>query len=911
MVDSMIRLFPETATEFTTNGIGYLPDATECVVTEQRNGIFELKMKYPITGRHYHDLSLRSIIVAPSNPYDNPQPFRIYEITKPMKKLVTIYAEHISYDMSGYPVSPFEASNAVTALESLKSHSAVTCPFTFWTDKSTSATMKTDRPYAMRALLGGQEGSILDVYGGEYKFDGYLVRLYGDRGDNRGVSIRYGKNLTDVQQEENCAAVYTGVYPYWISEAEDGSTVLVTAEPKMIEAPGTFNFQRIMMLDCTSDFQEQPTPEQLKTRAENYISANDVGVPKVSIDVSFVDLMSSPEYETLQLLETVHLCDTVSVEFEELGVKATSKCVKTEYNVLNGTYNSITLGESRGSIASTIVTASKETKSEFEKTIEREKYLNNRVIVTVMDETGKRIDSVRDDLGNQIITVQDELGNQIITVQDEFGNEIKVVVDEFGNVTDSLGNKIDTVKDELGNEIIVVRDDLGNEIAMLYLEIVALRTEQQQAIDHATKLITGNLGGNVILHSSTGGDTPDEILIMDTTNIATAKKIWRWNLAGLGYSNKGYNGPYELAMTMDGVFVADFIQTGTMSANRIKGGTLELGGVNNGNGTIVVKDGSGNVIGQWNNAGLTATGDLILQKKINNVNYTVKLGEVVRYGSLGSSNKVGGLSVNDLVALTTYGLEATYGISDSEDYTTSVQIMSPYVEESSSSGGSVGSKWHRKSYLSFHPSYIKFNFQCPSKLENAISNPLIIHGPASTWKPTPFRNDAKSVSEFTTPVCFKGNTDAGIYSYLQNSTTGGIGATFVSVGSSYYRLYGGTTSSIRWKIYDRDLTEDDILDLYNIHVVMARFKDGILCKEDERNGVNHPMFIAEDVNQYAPLAVDHEPDGNCENWNQKIMIPLMFQMIKSQKDHIDQLESQVTSLQNQINELRELITNGK
>lgn len=803
----MIRLFPETATEFTTNGIGYLPDATECAVTEQRNGIFELKMKYPITGRHYHDLSLRSIIVAPPNPYDNPQPFRIYEITKPMKKLVTIYAEHISYDMSGYPVSPFEASNAVTALESLKSHSAVTCPFTFWTDKSTSATMKTDRPYAMRALLGGQEGSILDVYGGEYKFDGYLVRLYGDRGDNRGVSIRYGKNLTDVQQEENCAAVYTGVYPYWISEAEDGSTVLVTAEPKMIEAPGTFNFQRIMMLDCTSDFQEQPTPEQLKTRAENYISTNDVGVPKVSIDVSFVDLMSSPEYETLQLLETVHLCDTVSVEFEELGVKATSKCVKTEYNVLNGTYNSITLGESRGSIASTIVTASKETKSEFEKTIEREKYLNNRII--------------------------------------------------------------------------------------------ALRTEQQQAIDHATKLITGNLGGNVILHSSTGGDTPDEILVMDTTDIATAKKIWRWNLAGLGYSNKGYNGPYELAMTMDGVFVADFIQTGTMSANRIKGGILVLGNENNKSGTLQIYDDTGRLITNWDVYGTYLTiGNRITDKDISPYSFTVgqdncaseKWSVAIGHGvrsyyqhqiSLGKFNDPGVLADENP---NTPQWMFTLGNGSDNTHRRNAMVVT------------------KEGHLGVGLIYL-YN----------IVNTGIVSGMEPVGLIRPSNNSVSLEFGSNVLIVQKGSiTGSCEYNAAGNGTTMDMGSSMRPWNKIWAAYTSIQASDMRLKqnINTLDPKESQNL-ILNLNPVKYQFINN-------EHGRYHWGFIAQEVGEVLEkVGIDSNDFSGYVVDNDKYFLSYaefiapMVSTIQTQQSKIDKLESQVANLQSQINELRGLITNGK
>lgn len=887
MVDSMIRLFPETAQVFTTNGIGYLPDATECIVTEQRNGVFELKMKYPITGRHYSELQLRKIIVALSNPYSEPQPFRIYEISKPMKKLVTVYAEHISYDTSGYPVSPFEASNAVTALDALKTHSAVTCPFTFWTDKTTSATMKTDRPYVMRTLLGGVEGSILDIYGGEYEFDRFLIKLHSQRGENRGVTIRYGKNLTDVQQDENCAAVYTGVYPYWISD-EDG---LVTAEPKIVNAPGTYNFTRVMMLDCTSDFEEKPTPEQLKTRAESYISNNDIGVPKVSIDVSFVDLMSSEEYKDLQLLETVHLCDTVSVEFEELGVKATSKCVKTEYDALTNKYNSITLGETRGNIASTIVTGSNEVKTDFEKTIEREKYLNNKVVVTLRDEFGNEISSVRDQNGKDIQAVKDELGNTIITVKDEMGNEIKVVVDEFGRVTDKLGNEIQTTKDEFGNEIIIIRDEFGNEIQKIYLAIEALRTEQKEAIDHATKLITGNLGGNVILHSSTGGETPNEILIMDTASISTAKRVWRWNLAGLGYSNKGYNGPYELAMTMDGVIVADFVQAGTMSANRIRGGTLELGGMNNGSGIIVMKDSSGNVIGTWNNLGLTATGSLVMKMKIGSETFTGELGKCPGYASF-----------ND-----TYGLKLT---SERNGVIQNMYLRPPqyntrgainpaglvgdgYMSIRGVVGNSYGTFLAGASELTVNgEKVVKPFLQADVNGYPVFRSTIESDGEASTGignEGLLFYDSSPGGSTGKKEVVWNPNF------IKQTSTASKLIVKATSDHGNWWRMWYDTSSARKYKDVLRDMTEDDISDLYNIQPVIAKFKEGILDEEDERYGVYHPMFIADNVEEYFSEATDHLK-GEVENWNEKIMIPAMFQMIKSQKEHIDILEQEVKRL---------------
>lgn len=154
-------LFESTENIFDTNGIGILADAIFCEVTYERNGILELEMQYPITGIHYKEIKTRNIILASPNPVENTQPFRIYRITKPINGIITIYSEHISYDLSGIPVSPFTAGSAAEAMSKLQSSAAIESPFTFWTDKETVATMSVVAPASTRSLLGGQQGSVL------------------------------------------------------------------------------------------------------------------------------------------------------------------------------------------------------------------------------------------------------------------------------------------------------------------------------------------------------------------------------------------------------------------------------------------------------------------------------------------------------------------------------------------------------------------------------------------------------------------------------------------------------------------------------------------------------------------------------------------------------------------------------
>ena len=359
-------LYSSNETDFDHNGLGILGDCASCEVTEEANGIFELSMRYPMDGIHFEDISDRSIIKARPDQFREPQLFRVYSVSKPMSGLVSILAEHISYGLSWIPVSPFYASSVSEALNGLKANAVTDCPFEFWTDKDTNADFSVPVPSSIRSRLGGVSGSILDVYGGEYEFDNYTVKLYNNRGRNRGVSIRYGKNLTDIKQEQNCSSVATGVYPYWVDA--EGKNVVELPE-KIVNATGTYNFVKIKTLDLSIDFESQPTEDQLRSFAERYIENNKIGVPEVSLTVSFAQLEQSDEYKGLKLLERVSLFDTVNVEFPALRVSATAKAVKVVYDVLANRVISVQLGNTKSNISDTIAEQQKEIEKKPSKTL--------------------------------------------------------------------------------------------------------------------------------------------------------------------------------------------------------------------------------------------------------------------------------------------------------------------------------------------------------------------------------------------------------------------------------------------------------------------------------------------------------------------------------------------------------------
>lgn len=336
------------------NGLGVLADAMSCKVTQELNGQYELELHYPVEGIHYGEIALRAILRATVGPDGKLQPFRVYRIVPGMSGTAAIYAQHIAYDLGGYVVSPFTAADAPSAVAAIKSHAMPTSfPFALMTDKTTVAAMTVTVPSSAWGLLGGQQGSLLDVYGGEYEFDEWAVRLLTRRGADRGVSVRYGKNLTDLTQDASCANCYTGAVPYW-----RGNDITVTAAP--VYAEGDFGYTRLMPLDLSSSFEQQPTQEQLQAAAASYIKQNRIGVPAVSWDVKLALLAQSSGYEDVAFLEQIYLGDTVGVYFHRLGVDAKARVNKIVWDCLLDRYDSVALGSVKANIAATIAGQQKE-----------------------------------------------------------------------------------------------------------------------------------------------------------------------------------------------------------------------------------------------------------------------------------------------------------------------------------------------------------------------------------------------------------------------------------------------------------------------------------------------------------------------------------------------------------------------
>lgn len=460
--------------------VAFLKDAIKCEVTEARNGIYELVLEYPVSGKYFKDIAVEKYIKAKPNIKGKFQLFRIYSVSKPILGTVTVNGEHISYKLSHYPIKTLAPSKttALAAIDRVLSaaNENINGPHKFSADFcniTTVAQFGTELCSA-RAALGGIRGSVLDCFGGEYEFDNFKVKLHKSRGVNKGVSIRYGKNMTDMKLTLSVENSYTGIFPYFTDN--DKTTTLTEGTIHVDNHSGID--ERILTMDFTSYFDdgEEKNETTLRAHVLEYLENNDINAVDGSMTVSMIDLSKSAHSGYVTVFETVSLCDTVKVINTLMDVSVTMKVVKTVYDAIGEKYVSLELGTPSSNFADVI----KQTQR-------------------TADEALKRASQVPD--------------------------------------TSALEQKF------------------------------------QDELDDMTKKITGASGGHVVLNPS---KNPQELLLLcDSDKLETARKLYRWNSAGLSYSPNGYNGPYTAAfLGDDGKLIINNVTARSISANLIKSDTI-------------------------------------------------------------------------------------------------------------------------------------------------------------------------------------------------------------------------------------------------------------------------------------------------------------------------------------------------
>ena len=366
-------LYAPSETSFDSNGLGVLREVMNDEVHEVMNGKFELHFQYPVVGRLFQQIVLDAYVTAAPDPLRKPQPFRIYRISKARGGWVTVDARHIAYQLKRCVCANLNLQGVVSGwMPQLASYIYPASPFSFSSDIDKNCTLRPGQPMNAWDLMGSGEKCLLKVVGGEYEFDGYQVKLHARRGADRGVRIRYGKNLKDLTLDRVQGVPLHAVYPYAIDE--DGN--VYELPEKYIVFDGVSEQAEVTLhpLDLSGMIYSGKPIEDIYETLRGWVSILELLVklaggwdatpPETSLTVDFVRLSETVEYKDRPLPDTIALGDTIHVEDPELGVSVSARVSEMRYQPSTDRIKSITLGNVKRSLVRTI--ASRTTAAQME-----------------------------------------------------------------------------------------------------------------------------------------------------------------------------------------------------------------------------------------------------------------------------------------------------------------------------------------------------------------------------------------------------------------------------------------------------------------------------------------------------------------------------------------------------------------
>lgn len=391
-------LYDKYEQDFLSNGLGQLGDCLTCTVTEEVNGIYELELTYPMTGAYYEQLINFGGVVACTHDHNGDiQLFDIYKYDAPIDGIVTFHGSHVSYRLAdcvrggsefgpqpgggyGVPRTPAELFRRWNEQARNLFPPLGTFSFTDYTGyQSDGKVFISSAPYVIRdAMLNTEEentyeyGSVMQMWKGEWQFDKFAVNYYKKRGTDRGVQIRYGKNMTGVERERDTGSIVSAIVPYGVWENEDVSFAPVYSpqvETNMspwnsttqVYCNGEIMFFkpaiiRAIPLDITDQFQSEPTQAQVDAYCRSYMSKSSTWRADDNIIVEFLDLYGTPEYEGIEGLSNCLCGDYVSILYPQLGIVSDGvEIMSLTYDVLAERVVEMQLNSIRTTLAQVII----------------------------------------------------------------------------------------------------------------------------------------------------------------------------------------------------------------------------------------------------------------------------------------------------------------------------------------------------------------------------------------------------------------------------------------------------------------------------------------------------------------------------------------------------------------------------
>ncbi|WP_301537901.1 phage tail spike protein, partial [Streptococcus equi] len=343
----------------------------------ERNGNYSLYIKYPLDGVFASVFKEELKIKSDAGRRTKWQTFEINRVLRNSKDHIEIFARHISMRTQDIALKPFVSGSSIdaeSALEVWRDNLVGDDTFDVKSDILTlgSFNWEVDKIGNARGALGGVAGSILDVYGGEYEFDNRTIILHKQMGRKAPTVLEYGRNIVSVEEERLLDGNYTSIYPYvrytpeeasgkpHIGEQEQPEEQLVTLPEFILDGQylDLYAQRRIQMVDLSSHFNDdkkEPTVEEIRKLAQKYLKDNNVGAPKISIEVDYIDLSQTLDYQDFRVMEEVELCDIVPLYYPKFGITTeTEKVVEIVYDVYTDSNHTIKLGTIGQSISKSL-----------------------------------------------------------------------------------------------------------------------------------------------------------------------------------------------------------------------------------------------------------------------------------------------------------------------------------------------------------------------------------------------------------------------------------------------------------------------------------------------------------------------------------------------------------------------------
>ena len=359
-------LFNKSETVFDTYGLGEL-NVTKGKVTRERNGNYTLYAEIPVNDPMASILQKEMKLKADAGLRTKNQTFEISRIVKDSSNIVKIYGQHISHKLEYMAIRNGTVLNgtAQSALARWKDALIGDYSFDVWSDIQTSATTKLtiDKATNARLALGGVEGSILDIWGGEYEFDNMTVRLHKQLGRTAPTVLEYGRNILSAETDEAIEDAYTSVLPFatYTPERTEGDTSDNQPDPVTVTIPedyvdskykALYAHRRIKVIDFSSEFSTDskkkniPTADKLRKLATDYMERNAIGKPKINTKIEYVDLAKTLDYADRAWIEELELCDIVPIYYPQIGLTdETAKVTTITYDFVNERNASVEFGE--------------------------------------------------------------------------------------------------------------------------------------------------------------------------------------------------------------------------------------------------------------------------------------------------------------------------------------------------------------------------------------------------------------------------------------------------------------------------------------------------------------------------------------------------------------------------------------